>query len=242
MQIENFDSDLLAKTLKSCFSSSETELLARSSKFVQRSTSRLSGIVFLLLNVFDCTNGKESSLNDSCDWLLDEFDIVMTKQSLDGRYNTDAVSFMRQCFSRILSILNKYTLKSISGLPFTRIQLTDATSFKIPGNLSTFYVGHQKESATIKMHFNYNLLNGEVADLLLTDGVSNDNAYKFGEAEKVEANGLYISARRRRSKRTYGGVPGSRKNQDKSSTYHAKGAGGNRTKKTSKAGSQKSET
>jgi len=166
MQIENFDSSILVKTLGSCFSEPELELLARSSRFIQRSTSRLSGNSFLLMNVFDCSDGKERSLNDCCDWLLDEFDIVMTKQSLDERYNTDAVRFMRQCFTRILSLLNEHSVKSISDLPFSRIQLTDATSFKIPGNLSSFYVGHQKETATIKMHFNYNFLNGEVSDLL----------------------------------------------------------------------------
>lgn len=192
MEIENFDSSSLIETLKSCFSASEIEDLARSSKFIRRSSSRLSGLSFLQMNVFDSSDGKERSLNDCCDWLSDEFDISMTKQSLDERYNTDAVSFMRSCFKRTLEILNKDVVKSISGLPFSRIQLTDATSFKIPSNLSPFYVGHDDGGATIKMHFNYNLLNGEVADLLLTDGVSNDSSYKFGKDEQIEANGLYI--------------------------------------------------
>ncbi|MFT4760907.1 MAG: hypothetical protein ACI9XO_001137 [Paraglaciecola sp.] len=42
------------------------------------------------------------------------------------------------------------------------------------------------------MHFNYNLLNGEVVDLALTDGVAHDNLYKLGKTETIQANGFYI--------------------------------------------------
>ncbi len=193
MQIENFDPTALLNELSMCFSKGEVEALARSSKFIQRSTSRLGGLSFLLMNVFDSCEGKERSLNDCCDWLEDEFEISMTKQSLDERYNTDAVRFMRQCFSRIVEILNAGVMDRALSLPFSRIQLTDSTSFKIPASLSTFYVGYkQGGEAIIKMHFNYNLLNGQVVDLALTDGVANDNLYKLGKSEKVEANGLYI--------------------------------------------------
>ena len=70
-----------------------------------------------MLNVFDTSDGKERSLNDCCDWLADEFDLRMTKQSLDERYNIDSMSF------------------------------------KIPANLSTFYIGYQNGGkAIIKMH------------------------------------------------------------------------------------------
>jgi len=193
MEIENFDSTTLLQELSACFSKSEIEGLGRSSKFIQRSTSRLSGLSFLLMNVFDSSDGKERSLNDCCDWLDEEFEISMTKQSLDERYNTDAVRFMRQCFIRVVEILNEGVVDRALSLPFTRIQLTDSTSFKIPSNLSTFYVGNKKGvEAIIKMHFNYNLLNGQVVDLALTDGVANDNLYKLGKDEEIEANGLYI--------------------------------------------------
>ncbi len=193
MQIENFDPIPLLSELAACFSKEEIEELARGSKFVQRSTSRLSGRSFLMLNVFDTSDGKERSLNDCCDWLADEFDISMTKQSLDERYNTDAVRFMRHCFSRVLKIVNAGVMERALTLPFSRIQLTDSTSFKIPANLSTFYLGYQNGGeAIIKMHFNYNLLNGQVVDIALTDGVANDNLYKLGKSEKIEANGLYI--------------------------------------------------
>ena len=194
MQIEKFDQSTLLNELKTCFSKEELEKIARESKFIQRSTSRLSGQSFLMMNVFDSTDGKERSLNDSCDWLEEHFDTNLTKQSLDERYNTDAVRFVKTCFYRILGIVNEGVIDRDMDLPFSRIQITDSTSFQIPPSLSTFYVGYKGNGgkAIIKMHLNYDLLNGEVADILLTDGAANDNTYKLGEFEKIEVNGLYI--------------------------------------------------
>ena len=77
-------------------------------KFVQRSTSRIDSMTFLLLNVFNSSSGM--NLNDSCDWLDEHFDIDMTKQSLDERYNTYAVSFMKRCFEGILSQMNQTSM------------------------------------------------------------------------------------------------------------------------------------
>lgn len=193
MDIKNFDSKRLLAELEKCFSGPEMEELARSSKFIQRKTSRLSGKSFLEMNVFDSSDGKERSLNDSCDWLEEHCGISMTKQSLDERYNTDAVTFMRGCFNRVMNQMNQETLQQVSSLKFLKIRLTDATSYKIPPNLATFYRGHtQGVDAVVKMHLNYDLLSGQVEDLLITEGVSNDHLYKFGDSEQIDCKSLYI--------------------------------------------------
>lgn len=193
MEIENFDSSKILNELSSYFSEPEIEKLARSSKFIQRSTSRLSGKSFLEMNVFDSTDGKERSLNDSCDWLEEHYGIDITKQSLDERYNTDSVRFMRGCFARFMNEMKDEKLEQVSELPFSKIQLTDSTSYKIPANLSTFYPGPTKGvDAMVKMQFNYDLLGGQVEDLLITEGVANDHSYKFGASEKIDSKALYI--------------------------------------------------
>ncbi len=194
MEVEDFNQEELISELKNCFLKKEIEELARSSKFIQRSTSRLTGESFLMMNVFDCTDGKERSLNDSCDWLLEHFQTDLTKQSLDERYNTDAVRFIKSCFSRVLEMVNKGVLERNLELAFSKIQITDSTSFQIPPNLAIFYKGYKGNggNAILKMHLNYNLLNGQITDLFLTDGVANDNLYKLGKLEKIEANGLYM--------------------------------------------------
>jgi hypothetical protein len=84
----------LAKRLSQFFTSESIETLARTTKFIERSTSRLTGQMFLQMNVFNVSRGEERSLNDQCDYLEDTYGIELKKQSLDERYNTYSVSFM----------------------------------------------------------------------------------------------------------------------------------------------------
>lgn len=194
MKLEKFNRTALLTELKSCFNSKELEEIGRTSKFIRRSTSRLTSQAFLMMNVFDTTDGEERSLNDSCDWLAEEFGISMRKQSLDERYNTDAVRFIKTCFSRILQITNKGLLDREIQLPFSKIQLTDSTSFKIPQTLSTFYKGYKGKGgkSVMKIHLNYDFLNGAIEDIHLTDGIANDNNYKLGDKEQITPKALYI--------------------------------------------------
>lgn len=194
MQIEQFDQTALLSEIKTCFNSKELDELSKETKFIRRTTSRLTGTSFLMLNVFDTTDGKERSLDDSCDWLAEHFGISMTKQSLDERYNSQAVDYIKACFYRVLKIVNSGVKSRSIDLPFVKIQLTDATSFKIPNHLSSYYKGNKGKGAdsVLKIHLNYDFLNGEVEDIHLTDGVSNDCNYKLGAQESIIANALYI--------------------------------------------------
>lgn len=194
MQIEKFNQSELLKELKNCFNDDEIVQMAKESKFIQRSSSQLSGQSFLMMNVFDSSDGKERSLTDSCDWLAEHFGINLKKQSLDERYNTHSVSFIKGCFHRILQIVNEGVVDRDLELPFSKIQLVDSTSFQIPEHLATFYKGYKGNGgmAILKMHFNYNLLNGGVTDIFLTDGSANDNLYKLGKEEEIVSNCLYI--------------------------------------------------
>jgi len=194
MQLEKFDQIELLSELKNCFDSKQIARIAKESKFIQRSTSQLTGESFLMMNVFDSTDGKERSLTDSCDWLAENFGVNLKKQSLDERYNTYSVTFIKSCFSRILEIVNEGVLDRDIELPFSKIQLVDSTSFQIPEHLATFYEGYKGNGgkAILKIHFNYNLLNGGVTDIFLTDGSANDNTYKLGKAEEIVRNCLYI--------------------------------------------------
>jgi len=194
MQIEEFDQTALLSELKRCFNSKELEELAKENKFIRRNTSRLTGTSFLMMNVFDTTDGKERTLDDSCDWLEEHFGIIMTKQSLDERYNFQAVDYIKACFYRVLEIVNSGVEARSIKLPFVKIQLTDATSFKIPKHLSSYYKGNKGNGgkAVLKIHLNYDFLTGEVEDILLTDGVSNDSNYKLGEQESIITNALYV--------------------------------------------------
>ena len=182
----------LSELLLSCFSQPVIEALGRSSRFVQRSTARLDGFTFLLLNVFESYSTFDSSLNERCDWLEEHFGLSMRKQSLDERYNTYAAAFMKSCFLHVLSRMNRNTLSG--PFPFKCIQITDSTAFKIPDQLRVFYKGFQGNGgeSVVKIHLNYDLLQGGIADISIGDGSDHDNSYGFGPEEKIIPEGLYL--------------------------------------------------
>jgi hypothetical protein len=146
------------------------------------------------MNLFDRSSSKERSLNDSCDWLEEHFGISLSKQSLDERYNAYAVRFMKHCFEELLSSMNSLELEKVGLKGFSGIQLTDSTSFRIGDNLATFYKGYKGNAgpSVLKIHLNYDLLNGKIEDIALGDGSVHDNAYNFGEREEIKADSLYL--------------------------------------------------
>lgn len=137
---------------------------------------------------------QSMSLRESCIWLEDQFNIRMRKQSLDGRYNTDAVFFMKGCVERVLECVNGCSSASSIKFPFSCVQLPDATLFRIPDSLAAFYEGFGGNfgESVLKMHLNYNLLDNTVADIGLRSGKENDKKYFLGKEEQIIKGGLYV--------------------------------------------------
>ena len=101
---------------------------------------------------------------------------------------------MKECFEKLLTKVNELELNKLSLKDFSSIQLTDATSFRISDNLSTFYKGYKGNAgpSVLKIHLNYDLLNGQIEEISLGDGSVHDNAYNFGKNEEIKPAGLYL--------------------------------------------------
>jgi IS4 transposase len=155
------------------------EKLARESRFIERSTSKLSGWMFLELHLLMNSTGKDFSLNEMCEELLERHAVELTKQSLDERFNTFAVKFIRQCFAYVLAQVLDFKQNGVSHPHFKRVILTDSTSFQLPGHLAAFYRsnGGSTTGSSIKIHQRYELLNGSVLELEIRDGKENDAAF-----------------------------------------------------------------
>jgi hypothetical protein len=182
-------------SFSSFFSGERVEELAKSSRFLERSTSRLKGKSFLELNVCDFGEKGNMSLTDKCGYLEDNFGISMTKPSLDERYNTYAVRFMKECFKELFSsycttFLKVEKIKS----SFSAIRVTDSTSFQLPAGLSTFYLsnGGSTSGSSIKIHHSYELLKGQSLDFCITDGKSSDVKYWEKEGVTNGENELHL--------------------------------------------------
>src|SRR3954454_21959221 len=102
------------KRFSAFFKRDQIEQLARQSGFIVRSSSRLSGAAFLDMMVRYIAPQGEGSLNDQCDYLLEHHGINLTKQSLDERYHTFAVAFMRSCYQALLATAFSDTVEGIT--------------------------------------------------------------------------------------------------------------------------------
>lgn len=178
----------------SFFEQGHIEQLARQSGFICRSSSRLSGEAFLKMMVQNIAPDTEWSLNDQCDYLKEHFGIELTKQSLDSRYHTFAVAFLKACYEAVLK-------KSLQTEPeaiktsFSGIYLTDSTSFQLPANLAAFYAsnGGSTTGASVKIHQTIELLQFKIYDLLLTDGKASDQNYWNAKGFELGAGNLWIA-------------------------------------------------
>jgi hypothetical protein len=185
------------KRFSAFFKRGQIEQLARESGFIVRSSSRLSGAAFLDMMVQYIAPQGEWSLNDQCDYLLEHHGIDLTKQSLDERYHTFAVAFMKRCYQAVLAQAFHDSVKGIAT-DFKGIYLTDSTVVQLPSPLAAFYqstaAGASAGSrASIKIHQTIELLKFQIHDFLLTDGKKGDTSYWKNKHFDLSENNLWIA-------------------------------------------------
>lgn len=112
--------------------------LARSTGFIQRSSSKINGHEFIKTLILPCNSPSEDSLNSLCEGMR-EFnpEANISASALAQRINTkSAVQFMRACFEKILKVVREKLVKQFSSLEgalavFNNIYIQDSTIFEI---------------------------------------------------------------------------------------------------------------
>ncbi len=142
------------------------EMKARESGFVQRK-SKLTGSLFAHLMVFSNTNLAQTSLLEMCEDLDYSQGKLLAKQSLDARFNKNAVAFLKLLMEEVLSRhvpTDKYKDLLICC---KTIRIKDATSFQVPKELHDIYPGSggSTSKACLKIQFEYDLKSGKILEL-----------------------------------------------------------------------------
>ncbi|MCU0471392.1 MAG: IS4 family transposase [Arcicella sp.] len=140
--------------------------------FITRKTSQLTGRMFLLLNTIELANFPKNSLQDQCLWLEEHFGVRFKKQSLDQRYNTHSVKFLKKCFENLLSQWFVKEKPQDLTTTFNRILLRDSSTWQLPASLATFYPSKSASTtgASIKIDYCVNYLDGKIEQLVLESG------------------------------------------------------------------------
>lgn len=180
--------------LSDFFEPDTLEELGREVKFIERSSSRLTAWMFVLMNTCFIKSSKETSLNDLSDELWEQFGIRITKQSLDERFNIYGVALMKKCFETVLEKVLNSSTSTGWHCSFNRVILRDATSFQLPAHLKTFYEGNGGDTtgSVIKIQHEYELLSKKVLRLDFRNGKENDVQWLNEKSLIVEPNDLHL--------------------------------------------------
>ena len=167
--IQQLEKSLQGK-FESHFSSEEIEQLARENKFVQRA-SKLNGITFLSLIVFNSNSLHDESLNDLTVSLNRNHDVDISKQGLDDRFNANAVQFLTAALENLLQQQLQDEDLYLKCFEFKRVLIKDSVCFQLDESLAQYYPGSggSGSKANVRIQFEYDLLNGKIVDLSLND-------------------------------------------------------------------------
>jgi hypothetical protein len=171
--LDNFEKNL-DEVISPFFTQEELEILARESGFVKR-TGKITGSIFLELIIFNSEQLKTQSLNDLTVTLNKKYQIDMAKQSLNERFNENAVTLVQMALEKMLnSQIDRNKLFEIEGI--NRILVKDSVCFQLDESFADKYPGSggSASKAAVRIQFEYDLLNGKIIDLSLNPYTKQD--------------------------------------------------------------------
>jgi hypothetical protein len=175
------------------FQADEISQLAREEKFVQRK-SKLDGITFLSLIVFNNSALRHESLNDLTIDLAQYYNVDITKQGLQERFNEYAVSFLTAALE---NLLNKQFFEKVSipdCIEFKRFLIKDSVCFQVDSSLADYYPGSggSASKANVRIQFEYDLLNGKIIDLSINAFNDQDAKDSIATLDFIKENDLIV--------------------------------------------------
>jgi len=175
------------------FQAEEIEQLAHEKLFVQRK-SKLNGMTFLSLIVFNVNTLHQESLNDLTVDLAQNYDIDITKQGLQNRFNACAVSFLKAALENLLKKQLSAKVSFPHCIEFKRFLIKDSVCFQVDDSLAAYYPGSggSASKANVRIQFEYDLLNGTIVDLSLNAFNDQDAKNSIATLELVEQGDLIV--------------------------------------------------
>lgn len=185
------------RKISDVYCTSELDALAEQTGFKVRK-SKLTPIMFLDTLLFKELNSASASLEDHCIALKQRYQLSIKKQSLSERFDEGAVRFIQGLLNRHLSTQISATLqKEKLGKViqhFSSIKIKDSTRFQVPACFKDYYPGSTGAAtgAGVHIQFEFDLLNGKVHDLHVTDAMRQDTIDAHQTIHSIEKGSLII--------------------------------------------------
>ena len=168
----------IIQNTKEIFSIDFLDRISKKTGFVKRK-GKITAETFLSFNTFSSSDLCETSLATLCSRLSSQFNIDISAQALNERFNECSVKFMQEIFNSIMIKQNNILTKQSNKLHFNRILVNDATSYGLPLNFYDEFKGSggARSKAAIKIQLQYNLLSGSFLCCDIDNGTSSDGKY-----------------------------------------------------------------
>jgi hypothetical protein len=179
------------------YSEQELAALAEQTQFKVRK-SKLTPKMFVDTILFKEMDNGSVSLEDHCIALRQRYNLSIKKQSLAERFDATAVKFIQALLNRHLSNqINSTIEKEKLGKVFqhfSAVKIKDSTRFQVCECLKEYYPGStgSASGAGVHIQFEFDILNGKVNDLLVTDALRQDITDAQQTVDEIEKGCLII--------------------------------------------------
>lgn len=166
------------------------EDLARETGFCQR-RRQLTGPIFAQTIVFSLLDKPDATLEDFSDNANDLFDIDVSAQAFDQRFNEAATCFFQElllaAFDRAFSSLHSNVLPLLRRFP-GGVHVRDGTTVSLPACLAAYFPGcgganlSQPDAAAVKLVFDLDVTSGLLDGLSILNGRDNEKTAEVAAA------------------------------------------------------------
>lgn len=189
------------------FKPDEIHAVARQTKFIQRSTSKIKGHEFVKALILPSNGICEESLNGLCERIR-EFNPTadLSAPALAQRINTiSAVRFMKEVFTKLLNSVRESLEKQYTSLNgvlkvFNNILIQDSTVFELNKKLANVLPGTKRGGkkggssclSQMKVDLIHNFTTGKIQDVRIYEGKRPDQALTSRIEQLISKNDLII--------------------------------------------------
>lgn len=161
--------------------------------FVRRS-GKLSADDFLIMLLYCSSLDECGSLSYMCSILEDHFSVVMRKQSLDKRFSSTCLHFVKSVLSELLEeqIQTSPLYQGEFWKSFRQVRIKDSTKFKAPDQMREDFKGNGGSPAGICIQYEYDLSTGKILDLQVGSGGGNDRTDAINTCKQPRQGELVI--------------------------------------------------
>ena len=156
--------------------------------------SKFSPLMFIDSLLYDAVSENTKSLNALAINTKGKYNVEISKQGIDQRYTSEAVTFVQSLCGGLLSDQINRSIEVGWFNEFERVLIKDSTKFDVSGNLAKQLPGSggSASKAGVCIQYEFDIKSGEVSDLSIGPASCHDTTDTRGTIGKVRKGDLII--------------------------------------------------